>query len=78
MFQATLDSVVCRAQFFWLQIVKKSKQKTNKNNKEQQPRESRDTQVVTKFISEHSIIDPLNSYISAIMLSSAKIMRFSQ
>ena len=57
---------------------KKSKQKTSKNNKEQQPQESRDTQVVTKFISEHSIIDPLNSYISAIMLSSAKIMRFSQ
>ena len=78
MFQATLDSVVCRAQFFCLQIVEKSKQKTSKNNKEQQPQESRDTQVVTKFISEHSIIDPLNSYISAIMLSSAKIMRFSQ
>ena len=57
---------------------KKSNQKTSKNNKEQQPQESRDTQVVTKFISEHSIIDPLNSYISAIRLSSAKIMRFSQ
>ena len=48
MIQATLDSVVCRAQFFFPLNCKKTKQKkkTNKNDKEQKPQESRDTQVV--------------------------------
>ena len=37
MIQITLDSVVCRAQFFCLQIVKNQNKRTNKNKKEQQP-----------------------------------------
>ena len=76
MIQATLDSVVCRAQFFCLQMVKNKTKNKQKQQRTTTTRVER-TQVVTKFISEHSIIDPLNSYISAIMLSSAKIMRFS-
>ena len=47
MIQVTLDSIVCRAQFFCLQILKNQNKQTNKNKKEQQPQESRDTQVVT-------------------------------